>query len=180
MYKRQEYDVDIELNDTAKNNYEIVGYDEKAKLIIVKGEQDVFSIEGIPENVSYGDTVTLSAPDADGAVSFAVTGGDAVINGDQLTFTGVGIVTVTATSSSENYDDKTVTKQINVQRRELIPNAVVTERAYDGTVNVDAAISFENIVPGDEEQISSSAIGTMINADAGNNKIVYILSLIHI
>lgn len=77
-----------------------------------------------------------------------MTGGDAVINGDQLTFTGVGIVTVTATSSSENYDDKTVTKQINVQRRELIPNAVVTERAYDGTVNIDAAISFENIVPG--------------------------------
>ena len=168
------YQVIVTINPASAGNYVIEGYSGEAQLIIANGIQEAFTIEGIPENVCYGDTITLSAPDAKGEVSYEVVSGSAELSGSQLTFTGTGIVTVRATAVRENYENKTVTRQINVSRRELHLSAAAADRTYNAGVTVDVAVSCGNVVPGDEGKVAVTGIGTMLSAAAGRSKIVYV------
>ena len=166
------YLVTVELTAEAEQNYTVT--QPNAILVIGSASQEVFSVEGVPEAVYYGDNFTLSTEGASGTVTYAITSGTefAEINGADVTVTGVGKVTITATSVKNGYADRIATKSFNAKQRILIPTATAMDKEYDGTNGVEVAISLKNIV--DSDDITATATGSMINADAGNDKLVYV------
>ena len=166
------YAVTVELTEEAEKNYTVT--QPSATLIIKEATQEVFSVEGVPEAVYYGDSFTLSADGANGNVTYTITSGAevATINGTDVTVTGVGKVTIQAKSELAGHNDRYATKTFEVKKRILTPTATATDRIYDGTNSVDVSISLETLVSGDV--ITATATGTMLNADAGENKIVYV------
>lgn len=174
-----EYDVTIELAPSAALNYEIKAQP-NVKLIITNASQEVFSIEDVPETVYYGNKFKVSASGADGDVSYEITAGGDIASIDKtsgdVTVTGVGKVTVTAVSRKTGYADRTARRTFEVKKRILMPSAAVKyaggARMYDGKNDVDVEITLDGVLPGDT--VTASAKGSMINADAGSGKIVYV------
>lgn len=168
-----EYTISIELSDAARENYTVEPFD--AKLKIVNAAQDIFAIENVPENVYYGDTFKVSAAGANGSVAYEITDGAefAEISADgKVAVKGVGKVTIKATSTKDGYADRTALKTFETKKRILNPSAVAVNREYSGENGVDVEITLGNIVSGDS--VTASAAGSMINADAGSGKIVYV------
>lgn len=126
----------------------------------------------------YGDSFSVTAAGADGAVSYSlsdnVEGREiAEIDSDgRITLSGIGKVTVTATSKKEGYADRTATKTFEVHKRILTPTAAAENRTYNGENGVSVTLSLDGIVSGDA--VTAEAQGSMINADAGTGKIVYV------
>lgn len=160
------YDVVITLSDTT--NYTLAPY--AAQLIIEPAAQGSLSIEGIPERVCYGDSFTVSVP---GEVSYKISG-SAEMDGNTVTATDVGSVTITATVTAENFDDQVITRTFTVQPRVLTPTAEVHNRIYNGESWVDVAITLRNVVSGDT--VTATAVGEMATADAGD-KLVYVTNI---
>lgn len=169
------YPVTVVLSDAVKDNYALQEF--TATLTIKEAAQDVFSIEGTPDRVYYGDSFKISSQGANGNVSYKLNdGAPATINNGDLVATGIGTVTITATSAKEGYTDKTATKTFTVYPRVLTPTATATNRVYNAENNVSVSINLENVLASDT--ITASATGTMANADAGTRKIVYVSSVV--
>ncbi|MCL2638998.1 MAG: YDG domain-containing protein, partial [Oscillospiraceae bacterium] len=88
---------------------------------IGKDNQGALSINP-PGALTFGDapiTLTTSGGDGTGAVTFAVTQGNATITGNQLTITGAGSVTVTAVKAGDDNffvsDTATLTFTVNAR-----------------------------------------------------------------
>ena len=83
--------------------------------------EKVFSVEGIPETVYYGDSFTLSAEGTSGTVTYEITSGEdvATLDGADITVTGVGKVTIVATSVNDGHTDRIATKSFNAKKRIL-------------------------------------------------------------
>ncbi|MDO4562771.1 MAG: YDG domain-containing protein [Clostridia bacterium] len=168
------YDVDVTLDDP--DNYEIA-QNINSTLTIKSAAQDVFTIEGIPDSVSYGDTLTLSAAGAPtgSAISYQVVSGNAQLTGNSLEITGTGTVQIKATSTLANYEDKTATRTFTVGRKVLSPMVRLARltREYDGTTDIDVAVDVSaEVLAGDN--VSASATGAMATADAGTGKTVFV------
>ncbi len=166
------YDITVKLTEEAAENYIVADFD--ATLIIKSASQEVFSIEGVPEAVYYGDSFTLSTDGASGTVTYAITSGAefAELDGADVTVKGVGKVTITATSVKDGHTDRVATKSFNAKQKVLTPTATATGRTYNGENGVNVEITLAGIVNSDA--ITAEATGTMLNADAGKNKIVYV------
>ena len=139
-------------------------------------QQDVFSIEDIPESVYYGDSFTVSPYGASGTVTYEITDGADIASIDKtsgkVTVTGVGKVTIRAKSVLDGYEDRYAVRSFAAKKRVLTPTATADDRQYNGENGVSVSISLENIANNDK--ISAAASGSMINADAGDGKIVYV------
>ena len=87
------------------------------------------TITGTREHVYYGDTIPLGTTGGNGTVTWDVSDSTIVsITADgRLTITGVGPVTVTATSKATGYNDQTATWPIHVEKKPV--TAVVTGAA---------------------------------------------------
>lgn len=139
-------------------------------------QQDVFSIEDIPESVYYGDSFTVSPYGASGTVTYEITDGADIASIDKtsgkVTVTGVGKVTIRAKSVLDGYEDRYAVRSFAAKKRVLTPTVTADDRQYNGENGVSVSISLDNIANNDG--ISAAASGSMINADAGDGKIVYV------
>lgn len=139
-------------------------------------QQDVFSIEDIPESVYYGDSFTVSPYGASGTVTYEITDGADIASIDKtsgkVTVTGVGKVTIRAKSVLDGYEDRYAVRSFAAKKRALTPTVTADDRQYNGENGVSVSISLNNIANNDG--ISAAASGSMINADAGDGKIVYV------
>ncbi len=142
-------------------------------------QQDVFSIEDVPESVYYGDSFTVSPYGASGTVTYEITDGNSIASIDavsgEVTISGVGKVTIRAKSTLDGFEDRYAVRSFAAKKRVLTPTATAENRKYNGENGVQVSVSLENIANNDE--ISAAASGSMINADAGNGKIVYVSNI---
>ena len=163
------YDIAVE---SLNANYEIEPF--SAALTIKSASQEVFSIENVPETVYYGDKFTVSCDGADGAVSYA-TDKPNIAEIDSLgnvTVKGTGKVSIIAESKKNGYISRTAVKTVDVKKRILNPTVTALSRVYNGEKEVNVSVLLENTAFSDV--VTATATGTMINADAGNGKIVYV------
>ena len=164
-----DYDIVIETTNT---NYEIEPF--SATLTIKSASQEAFSIENVPETVYYGDKFTVSCDGADGTVSYS-TDKPNTIEIDSLgnvIVKGVGKVSIIAESKKNGYISRTAVKTIDVKKRILNPTVTASDRVYNGEKEVNVSVLLENTAFSDV--VTATASGTMINADAGSGKIVYV------
>ena len=79
-----------------------------AEFEILPADQKPLTITGTRERVYYGDTIQLGTTGGDGTIAWTVSDSTiASITNGLLTITGVGSVTVTATSTKPGYADQT-------------------------------------------------------------------------
>lgn len=142
-------------------------------------QQDVFSIEDVPESVYYGDSFTVSPYGASGTVTYEITDGNSIASIDatsgEVTISGVGKVTIRAKSTLDGFEDRYAVRSFAAKKRVLTPTATADNRKYNGENGVQVSVSLENIANNDE--ISAAASGSMINADAGDGKMVYVSNI---
>ncbi|MDO4481370.1 MAG: MBG domain-containing protein [Bacillota bacterium] len=170
------YDVGIEITDS---NYVLSG-DITAQLIIRAAQQDFFSIEGIADTVTYGDApfrLQADGVESGATVKFEVTNGTAatVTENGEVTITGVGPVTVRATSTLANHTEKTAARTFTVKPKTLNVTAEPKSayKVYDGTKTVDVKLSLDGVVTGDT--VTAGCAGAAaVSADVENNKTVFV------
>ncbi len=142
-------------------------------------QQDVFSIEDVPESVYYGDSFTVSPYGASGTVTYEITDGNSIASIDatsgEVTISGVGKVTIRAKSTLDGFEDRYAVRSFAAKKRVLTPTATAENRKYNGENGVQVSVSLENIANNDG--ISAAASGSMINADAGDGKMVYVSNI---
>jgi hypothetical protein len=90
-----------------------------------------------------------------------------------IEITGMGTVTVKATSSLANYNDKSAMRTFTVGKKTLAVKATPVARTYDGTTAVDVVVELDGLLAGDEG-ITATANGTLATPDAGKSKTVFI------
>ncbi len=171
------YAITVQLSDEAAKNYTVEPF--HAILNIISASQEVFSIEDVPDNVYYGDTFTVSTYGTAGAVTYEITNGGDIASIDPtsgaVTVTGVGRVTVRAKSVLPGHNDRYAVKTFAAKKRVLTPSAAAADRTYNGETGVAVSITLDNTVNHDE--ITATAAGAMMNADAGDDKIVYVSNI---
>ena len=168
------YTVTVTGKDT---NY---SFSKPATFTIVPADQTALTITGKRERVYYGDTIQLGTEGGDGTVTWDLGGSTiATITNGLLKITGLGSVTVTATSSKTGYEDKTATWQFYAEKKPT--TAVVTavaDQTYDGTApattEVTAKLQSGDLVGTDD--ITITLTGTFDDPNAGTNKRVSINS----
>ena len=158
--------------ETSDANYEILPF--SATLTIKSASQEVFSIENVPDNVYYGDTFAVSTDGAEGTVAYSTDNTEIaeIDNNGNVTAKAPGRVSIIAESTKDGYISRIAVKKINIKKRILTPSAAAANRTYNGENGIDVSVELENIKDGDN--VTATAKGTMINSDAGSQKIVYV------
>ena len=158
--------------ETSDANYEILPF--SATLTIKSASQEVFSIENVPDNVYYGDTFAVSTDGAEGTVAYSTDNTEIaeIDNNGNVTAKAPGRVSIIAESTKDGYISRIAVKKIDIKKRILTPSAAAANRTYNGENGVDVSVELENIKDGDN--VTATAKGTMINSDAGSQKIVYV------
>lgn len=146
-----------------------------AKFEILPAGQTPLTITGKQEHVYYGDKFQLSTEGGNGTVTWAVDGAaPASIANGLLEITGVGSVTVTATSKANGYENRTATWSFYAERKPV--TAVVTAEAknYDGKTEatVTATLQQSDLVGRDKVVITLS--GSFEDPNVGKDKKVNI------
>lgn len=152
---------------------------------IEQGSQQALSIAGQPDSVCFGQAFTLyvEGGSGDGAVTWAVTSGDAALvnseTGD-VYVTGVGNFTVTATKQGGGgFDDVSASASFTAGKRQLYLETqptVITEKIYDGTT-LSQVLDMGGIAgfrPEDEGSVPIEATARFESANAGLGKAVIV------
>ena len=164
---------------TGKNtNY---SFSKTATFTITQADQTPLTITGTWERVYYGDTIQLGTTGGidGGTVTWKVTDGSpaSIDTNGLLKITGVGSVTVTATSTDGNYKPQTATWNLYADKKPV--TAVVTAKAkdYDGTeaATVTATLQDSDFVGTDSFTITLTGC-TFEDANAGADKKVTVVS----
>ncbi len=146
---------------------------------ILPAGQTPLTITGTREHVYYGDTIQLGTTGGNGTVTWDVGGSTiASITADgRLTITGVGPVTVTATSKATGYNDQTATWPIHVEKKPVTAVVTATAKTYDGTTNADvtATLQSSDLVGSDSVTIDLPG-SSFEDANAGTDKKVNVNS----
>lgn len=154
-------------------NYTFDGTDDKntATFEILPADQKPLTITGTRERVYYGDTIQLGTSGGNGQVTWSVGGSTiASINNGLLKITGVGQVTVTATSTKPGYADQTVTWALYAEQKPVTAVVTAAAKTYDGNTNatVTAALNTSDLVAGDVVKITLA--GSFEDPNAGTDK----------
>ena len=168
------YTVSVTLTDTVNYVADCAGLEEKT-LTITAAKQQSFTVSGLENGIRYGDVLQLTAENAEGEVTFAITEGTAAtMEGNQITAIGTGKVVITATSVKEGFEDKTVRITVTVGKR-LITAEVgsIADRAYDGTTVVNATVNLVGLINNDDV-MAGGIIAEVMTPGAGENKTVSI------
>lgn len=135
------------------------------------------TITDMPETVTYGDAFTLTAANANGAVTWSATGAAQVDASTGLvTVTGVGDFTITATAG----DKSASATGIAVPKALAVRGATAKDKTYDGNANVVVNdVTLEGIVSGDGVSVDLSAVtGTVSSANAGTYETISLQNLV--
>ena len=144
---------------------------------ILLADQEALTITGTREQVYYGDKIQLGATGGNGTVSWKVDDGSTVatIDGNGLLkITGVGSVTVTATSEAFGYTDQTATWRLYADQKPVTAVVTAASKEYDGETDttVTATLQASDLVNGDVITIKLS--GEFEDPSAGTDKKVIV------
>ena len=134
------------------------------------------TITGLPKTVTYGDRFTLTAANAADPVVWKADGAASVDTDGNVTVTGVGDFTITATAG-----DKSASATGTAVAKELtVTGATAKNKTYDGDSNVEVtAVTLEGIVSGDGVSVDLSAVtGTVSSANANTYKTISLQNLV--
>lgn len=114
--------------------------------------QDALTVVGLPETVTFGDTIALTAQGGSGtgAVQWIVTGAAQIQDNGTLTVTGVGPITVTATKESDGqYAPATAKAETTAVAKELtVSAATALDKPYDGSAEVQLiGVTLDGMMP---------------------------------
>ena len=138
---------------------------------ILPADQTPLTITGTREQVYYGDTIQLGTTGGNGTVTWTVSDGSiASITNGLLKITGVGSVTVTATSSKNGYADQTATWTLYAEKKPVTAVVTAQSKTYDGneTAAVTAVLNASDLVGSDTFTITLS--GSFEDPNAGTDK----------
>ena len=139
---------------------------------ILPADQTPLTITGTREQVYYGDTIQLGTTGGNGTVTWTVSDGSiaSITNNGLLKITGVGSVTVTATSTKTGYDDQTATWTLYAEKKPVTAVVTAQSKTYDGneTAAVTAVLNASDLVDGDTFTITLS--GSFEDPNAGTDK----------
>ncbi len=169
----------VTITGVSDGNYTFDTTDGKntATFEILAADQEALTITGTRERVYYGDTIQLDTTGGNGTVSWAVDNNNiASITNGLLTITGVGSVTVTATSSASGYTDQTATWRLYADPKPVTAVVTAQSKDYDTTktATVTAALQASDLVNGDDIKITLS--GEFEDPNAGTDKKVIVNS----
>ena len=160
-------------------NYTFEATDGKntATFEILAADQEALTITGTRERVYYGDTIQLDTTGGNGTVTWKVNDGSTVASIDAaglLKITGVGSVTVTATSSASGYTDQTATWRLYADPKPVTAVVTAQSKDYDGEKEtiVTATLQASDLVNGDDIKITLS--GEFEDPNAGTDKKVIV------
>lgn len=163
----------LTITEVTGGNYTFDGTDGKntAEFEILPADQKPLTITGTRERVYYGDTIQLGTTGGNGAITWAVNDGlIANITNGLLEITGVGSVTVTATSTKPGYADQTATWAFYAEKKPVTAVVTVAAKTYDSnrTATVTAALNTSDLVDGDVVKITLA--GSFEDPNAGTDK----------
>ncbi len=150
--------------------------DSTAIFTILPAGQTPLTITNTREHVYYGDKIQLGTTGGNGTVAWTVNNGAiaSVDTNGLLTITGIGSVTVTATSTAPGYNDQTATWPIYVEPKRVTAIVKAKSKTYDGErdATVTATLQASDLVGID--RISIKLSGEFESASAGTDKKVNI------
>ena len=147
-----------------------------ATFTITSADQTALTITGTREKVCYGDTIPLGTTGGNGAVTWDV-GGSTIASIDAnglLKITGVGSVTVTATSKKTGYTDQIATCNLYAEKKPVTALVTAASKTYDGgtAATVTATLQNSDLVGSDSVKITLA--GSFEDPNAGTDKKVNI------
>ena len=149
-----------------------------AEFEILAADQEALTITGTRERVYYGDTIQLDTTGGNGTVAWTVNNDASTIatisNDGLLKITGVGSVTVTATSTATGYTDQTATWRLYADKKPVTAVVTAQSKDYDTTktATVTAALQASDLVGSDVIKITLS--GEFEDPNAGTDKKVIV------
>ena len=163
----------LTITGVAGGNYAFDGTAGKntAEFEILPADQKPLTITGTRERVYYGDTIQLGTTGGDGTIAWTVSDSTiASITNGLLTITGVGSVTVTATSTKPGYADQTAAWPFYADKKQVTAVVTAAAKTYDGdtTATVTAALNTSDLVGSDVVKITLS--GSFEDPNAGTDK----------
>lgn len=167
----------VTITGGAKGNYTFDATNSKntASFTILPADQTPLTITGTRERVYYGETIQLGTMGGSGAVTWDVGGSTiASINNGLLTITGVGPVTVTATSKAAGYTDQTATWPFFAEKKPVTAVVTAESKTYDNDkrTTVTAVLQSSDLVVDDVVKITLE--GSFGDPNAGTDKTVYV------
>ena len=150
-----------------------------ANFEITPAGQTPLTITGTRERVYYGDTIQLGTTGSDGTVTWKVDNGPASIDEHTglLTITGVGSVTVTATSTKTGYTDQTATWPFYADKKQVTAVVTAADRAYNGGTDADLTVTISSGLVSGDSITGAQAEGHFTDKNVGENKTLVIDSL---
>ncbi|USF27523.1 hypothetical protein N510_002475 [Firmicutes bacterium ASF500] len=169
----------LTITEAADGNYAFTPGKNTAEFEILPADQTPLTITGKRERVYYGDTIQLGAEGGNGTVTWKVDNGPARIDEKTglLTITGVGSVTVTATSTATGYDDQTATWPFYADKKQVTAVVTAADRAYNGDTDADLTVTISSGLVSGDSITGAQAEGHFTDKNVGENKTVVIDSL---
>lgn len=172
----------VTITEVSDGNYTFDTTDGKntATFEILAADQEALAITGTRERVYYGDTIQLDTTGGNGTVAWTVNNDASTIatisNDGLLKITGVGSVTVTATSTATGYTDQTATWRLYADKKPVTAVVTAQSKDYDTTktATVTAALQASDLVGSDVIKITLS--GEFEDPNAGTDKKVIVNS----
>lgn len=173
----------VTITEVANGNYTFDATDGKntAKFEILPADQTPLTITGTRERVYYGDTVQLGTTggSSGGNVTWEVGSGEpaSIDTNGLLKITGVGSVTVTATSSKTGYANQTATWALYADKKPVTAIVTAASKTYndDADADVTATLQASDFVGTDNFTITLTGC-TFEDANAGTDKKVNVVS----
>ncbi len=165
----------VTITGVSGGNYTFATEDGKntADFEILEAGQESLTITNTREQVCYGDKIQLGTTGGNGTVTWKVDDGSTVAAIDPdglLEITGVGSVTVTATSKATGYTDQTATWRLYADQKPVTAVVTAASKEYDGKTDatVTATLQASDLVNGDVITIELS--GSFGDANVGTDK----------
>ena len=163
------------------SNYDFTGAVINDVFKITPAGQTPLTITGTRERVYYGDTIQLGTTggSSGGTVTWDV-GGSTIASIDAnglLKITGVGSVTVTATSAKPGYTDQTATWNLYAEKKPVTALVKAASKTYDSNADatVTATLQTSDFVGTDSFTITLNGC-TFEDPNAGTDKKVNVVS----
>ena len=171
----------VTVTEVTDGNYTFDTTDGKntATFTITPADQTPLTITGTRERVYYGDTIPLGTTGSSGGtVAWKVDNSSAANIGKDtglLKITGVGSVTVTATSTKPGYAEQTATWTLYAEKKPVTAVVTAEDRAYTGDKTATLSVTWKAGDLAEGDSINTMGLtGEFTDANVGANKTVKI------
>ena len=168
----------LTITGVADGNYTFTPGKNTADFEILPADQKPLTITGTRERVYYGDSIQLGTTGGDGTIAWTVSDSSiARITNGLLEITGVGSVTVTATSTKTGYAEQTATWPFYVDKKQVTAVVTAADRAYTGDTTATLTVAISSGLVSGDDITGAKAEGHFTDKNVGENKTVIIDSL---